>query len=242
MSNALTPVWRIGVIAVMGLNLVVDIMVSLNDERVRSWVMQRRSWIFVAGAAWLVGWFACTGVAFGRHDRLLWLCLSMFVLGLVGANGLMLATAFEAAQPPPVDFYDLTASVGATTVHDASRERWCAVAGGTFDILVFVTSWRPRGAVSGVKLPLSAAPPHVRPVMGEIIFNIALVSLLWGSVVIVRNDSAWDWCYMRDWIGSVFTQAYLCLYATCNGGLPAGWTIAQRLAAVFMWPVMGFIF
>ena len=225
------PIWRMGVLAILVLTIGVDALVSLNDAPVVEWTMQQQ-WMFVVGAVWVFAFFVAILYLFGRNDRLLQVSYVMFVLGIMCANFLILVLIFNSDKPTHSDDFDLTTSSDLETKYDPMRERWCSISGGVFNVIVFVASWRPRGASSNVKLQLSTAAAHVRPVLGEIIFNTVLTSMLWGVLVIVRNDVVWD----------MFLQAYLCLYAACNSGVPSSWSITQRLVAVFVWPVLGFVY
>ena len=236
-----TPLWRWGILGLMVLILGLNTGVCLNDARVHSWTMLR-PWLFITCAVYVVASYAAMCACFLRGEWALWLAYAFFVGGVLCGDWLLLVLFFDDDLPKETSDYDLTVSDAMRRAYDPARERWSAVAGAVFNLIVFASSWRPRGAVSGVKLPLNAAATHVRPVLGEIAFNVALTSTLWCALVITRNDAVWDWCYMRDWLCSVFVQCYLCLYAACNAGVPHSWSIIQRLASVFVWPALGFVY
>ena len=225
-SASVTPIWRIGILVNMILYGVMTVIVSNNASGIHQLMVSHQQWLPWACVAALLMTFVCMAGAFDRHAKALWASYIMFNIALLWTETLMLASSMTPTQEKP----------------DKTSVRYSAIAGSVFDLLVFMSSWRPRGAASTVKLHLGEAPAHVLPLLGEIIFNSVLISTLWGTLVILRNDTTWDWCYMRGWMRSLSVQIYLCVYAGCNAGAHLGWSVPQRLTAVYVWPVLGFVY
>jgi hypothetical protein len=146
-SVSVTPIWRIGILVNMILYGVMTVIVSNNASGIHQLTASHQKWLPWACVAGLLTTFVCMAGAFDRHAKALWASYILFNIALLWTETLMLASSMTPTQEKP----------------DKTSVRYSAIAGSVFDLLVFMSSWRPRGAVSTVKLHLGETPAHVLP-------------------------------------------------------------------------------
>ena len=84
---------------------------------------------------------------------------------------------------------------------------------------------------------LPTAQAHIQGVLNNLLFAAISLLVCWGTLLVINDENAWDWNYMRGMCVSILVLWYLLLYASC--GVNESWSREQQTAAVILWPFLG---